>query len=44
MILTINIPISKELALMVSKSPIPGVVGPLPNGLFKDINGGDPNY
>ena len=29
----------------VSKSPIPGVVGPLPNGPFHGgSNGGDPNY
>ena len=27
------IPFSKELATMVGTSPIPGVVGPLPNGL-----------
>ncbi len=39
------IPVSKWLITMVSKSPRPGVVGPLPNGLSKWlINGGDPNY
>ena len=34
-----------RLHLKTAMSPIPGVVGPLPNGLNSWlINGGDPNY